>query len=110
MSRLVSFSKTAVSRLRRIAGGAPVALGLQSGGCAGFEYALRPSEPCRVNPLDEVLELDGVTVHVEAEALLYVIGTRVDWVEDMMGSRFVFENPNAGAECGCGVSFTPRSS
>jgi len=44
---------------------------------------------------------------VESAALLYLIGTKVDWVEDLMGSRFGFETPNAGAECGCGVSFTP---
>ena len=54
---------------------------------------------------DEVVEQHGVTVLVEAKALMHVVGTRVDFVTDRLRSEFVFENPNAKGACGCGESF-----
>ena len=87
----------------------PFLVSLKSGGCAGFEYDIRPVEADEaLDPHDEVMTIgESVEVRVDKSSLLWLIGTEVDWVEDRMGSRFVFKNPNAEAQCGCGISFSP---
>lgn len=57
---------------------------------------------------DEVVEKDGVRILIEPAALMHVLGTRMDWVEDKLRAEFVFENPNAKGSCGCGESFTTQ--
>lgn len=59
------------------------------------------------DPHDEVMRVGHVEVRVDKTSLMWLIGTEIDWVEDRMGSRFVFKNPNATAACGCGISFSP---
>ena len=73
------------------------------GGCAGFNYGL-DLEP---NPQedDHVIEHGEITVYVDPFSAQYLEGTMIDWNEDMMGSGFKFENPNAVGACGCGTSF-----
>ena len=82
-------------------------LGLKSGGCVGFQYVLEPiatSTPLRTT--DEIIKpSEGLEIRVDGSSLIWLIGTHVDWVEGAMGSYFTFKNPNAGVECGCGVSF-----
>jgi len=58
------------------------------------------------DPLDEMVEDKGVTVLIESQALMYLIGSEMDYVEDKMQSGFVFNNPNAKTTCGCGTSFS----
>lgn len=55
---------------------------------------------------DELVEQDGIKVKIDGKALMYVVGTRMDFIENDVGSEFVFENPNASGTCGCGESFT----
>ena len=88
----------------------PFMVSLKSGGCAGFEYDIRPMEDGEDSgdPGDEVMRVGKVQVRVDKTSLMWLIGTEVDWVEDRMGSRFVFNNPNASSQCGCGISFSPN--
>ena len=77
---------------------------VKSGGCNGFEYVL---EPCGTSPKnsESQQEPDGV-LHVCNMSTLYLLGTEIDWKEDIMGCRFVFSNPNAQSMCGCGSTFS----
>lgn len=79
---------------------------VSGGGCAGFQYgmALDPE----VRPTDVRLDCDGVTVVVDEISVEYLRGAIIDYVEDLMGSGFRIENPNAVATCGCGHSFRTR--
>lgn len=73
------------------------------GGCSGFQYDLSLAE----NPTesDETYECGGISIFVDKVSLLYLRGTTVDFVNDLRGSGFVFQNPNAMSSCGCGHSF-----
>jgi len=83
------------------------ALGLRIGvnpkGCAGQSYSIDFAEKAEM--LDEVVNTKGVTVVIDSKALMYLIGTELDYVEDKMSSSFVFKNPNEKGRCGCGESF-----
>jgi len=77
----------------------------KSGGCNGFEYVL---EPCSEKPAateTQTLEI-GVLLHTCEQSLFHLLGTEIDWQEDVMGSRFIFHNPNAASMCGCGATFS----
>lgn len=73
------------------------------GGCSGFQYDLSLAEKAAEN--DEVYTFDGLNVFVDKTSLTYLQGTKVDYVSDLRGTGFVFENPNAVSSCGCGHSF-----
>lgn len=79
-----------------------IRIGIKSKGCAGnaytFEYIKEPTA------LDEIVEQDGVKVVVDSRALLQIIGSTMDYVDDELQSRFVFQNPNVKSQCGCGES------
>jgi len=79
-------------------------LGLKSKGCNGQAYDLTYTDT--KNKLDEVVTEGDVTVVIDPRALMSVIGSEMDYVEDNLTSEFVFTNPNAKAVCGCGESFT----
>ena len=92
--------KSVMSRAERPAVGLRV--GLKNAGCAGMSYTLDFAE--KQNPLDEVVEDKGARVLVDPKAILFLIGTEMDFVKDKMQSRFVFNNPNQTDACGCGES------
>lgn len=73
-------------------------------GCSGLAYSV--DYVTGANPMDERIETPGGTFFVDGASLLYLIGSRMDWVEDDFTAGFVFENPNAKGACGCGESFT----
>ncbi len=73
------------------------------GGCSGFQYQLALDDESRDG--DEVIERNGVRVLVDQRSLPYLNGTEIDYVEDIMGAGFRFNNPNAASSCGCGESF-----
>ena len=108
----IRLSDAAAMRLREImeqAEGryAGVRVGVTNGGCAGMSYTLDYAEAAA--PLDEVVEDRGVRIFIEPRAILFLLGTEMDFVRDRLAARFVFNNPNQTASCGCGesVSITP---
>ena len=86
------------------AGHTGVRIGVKNGGCAGMEYVMEyASAP---GPLDEVIEENGVRVFIDPKAILFLLGTEVDFVTEKLSQRFVFNNPNQTDACGCGESVT----
>ncbi len=78
-------------------------LGVRTGGCSGMAYTMEFAT--EKEPFDEVVEDKGVNVLIDSKALMYLIGSEMDYVEDKMQSGFVFDNPNEKGRCGCGESF-----
>jgi iron-sulfur cluster insertion protein len=76
---------------------------VSGGGCSGFQYNFALDD--NSEPDDVTIEKDGVTVVVDGMSLMYVLGSELDFVEDLTGSYFRVTNPNATASCGCGTSF-----
>ncbi len=79
-------------------------VGVKNGGCAGQEYLLEYAEAA--NPLDEVVEDQGVRILIDPKAVLFLIGTQIDYETSTLASKFVFRNPNETDACGCGESVT----
>jgi iron-sulfur cluster assembly protein len=107
--KVVTLSERAAERVREIMGKAtkPYAglrVGVKNGGCAGQEYVLEYAEAA--GPLDEVVEDKGVTILVEPKAVLFLIGTEIDYEVSRLSAKFVFKNPNETDACGCGESVT----
>jgi iron-sulfur cluster assembly protein len=107
--KVVTLTEAAAERVREIMGKAekPYAglrVGVKNGGCAGQEYVLEYAEAA--NPMDEVVEDKGVTILVEPKAVLFLIGTVVDYDVTRLAAKFVFRNPNETDACGCGESVT----
>jgi iron-sulfur cluster assembly protein len=112
--KVVTLTEAAAARVREImdtprkdgAADPYVALrvGVKNGGCAGQEYTFAYAE--RIEPMDEVVEDKGVTILIEPKAILFLIGSEVDYETTRLASRFVFRNPNQTDACGCGESVT----
>ena len=81
-----------------------VRLGVKNGGCAGMEYTMDYADAR--DPLDEVVEDKGVMILIEPKAVLFLLGTEMDYEEGVMSSGFIFNNPNQTDACGCGESVT----
>jgi iron-sulfur cluster assembly protein len=79
-------------------------VGVQGGGCSGLSYAMRLDTQSR--PRDKVFEEHGARIFVDPKSLLYLNGTTLEYEETLMRQGFVFQNPNAARNCGCGSSFT----
>ena len=77
-------------------------IGVKKGGCAGMEYTMTWAE--KIDRFDEVVEAGGARVIIEPEAVLYLLGTEMDFRSDKLTSGFVFNNPNQKSACGCGES------
>ncbi|RMF08144.1 MAG: iron-sulfur cluster insertion protein ErpA [Alphaproteobacteria bacterium] len=77
---------------------------VSGGGCSGFQYGFSFDD--QVNDDDTVIEDKGVTVLIDSMSLLYLIGSEIDFVEDLVGASFQVNNPNAASSCGCGSSFS----
>ncbi|MBS0478271.1 MAG: iron-sulfur cluster assembly accessory protein [Proteobacteria bacterium] len=73
-------------------------------GCSGLAYSVDYVTDAK--PFDEKIETPGGTLYVDGGSILYLVGSTMDWVEDDFAAGFVFQNPNAKGECGCGESFT----
>src|SRR5437764_8930926 len=84
---------------RPIAG---VRVGVKNGGCAGMAYTMEYAE--RVDPTDEVVEDKGVRILIDPKAVLFLLGTEMDFKIDKLSAQFVFKNPNQTSACGCGES------
>ncbi len=80
-----------------------IRIGLRSKGCSGLSYALEFADA--VGPYDEIIEAYGVKVLIDPKAVMFIMGSQMDYVEDKLSSGFVFNNPNEKGKCGCGESF-----
>lgn len=104
---VMTLSDAAAARVKAITGNAGpdavgIRVGIKKGGCAGMEYAVDlVTEP---NPKDDLVEHDGAKVWVAPEAVLYLLGTRMDFETTTLRSGFTFNNPNQTSACGCGES------
>jgi iron-sulfur cluster assembly protein len=103
----MTLSDAAASRIRQIIANSEtpvvgIRLGVKKGGCAGMEYTIRYAE--NFGPHDEVVEDKGVRFLIEPTAVLFLLGTEMDFKVDKLKSGFVFDNPNQSSACGCGES------
>ena len=107
--KVVTLSDAAAQRVKEIMDRAEAPclgrrVGVKNGGCAGQEYVLEYAQAA--NPLDEIVEDKGVTILIDPKAVLFLIGTEVDYETTRLASKFVFRNPNQVDACGCGESVT----
>ncbi len=80
-----------------------IRIGIKTKGCSGLQYSLEYADA--KNPLDEEVKEGDVTLFIDPKAMMFILGTEMDFVEDTMQSGFVFNNPNEKGKCGCGKSF-----
>ena len=83
---------------------AGIRLGVREGGCNGKAYTMDFAK--ERDPMDEAMEVDGVTLLIDPMSVIYLVGTEMDYVEEKLGATFVFRNPNETGRCGCGESFS----
>jgi len=106
--QVIKLSDRAAERVKEIMAQAKepiigVRVGVASGGCAGMSYVMEYAK--KTNPNDEVIEDKGVKVFVDSAAVMYLLGTEMDYKREELSSSFVFNNPNETERCGCGESF-----
>ena len=106
--QIISLSENAAKRIKEIISAAKknslgVRIGVKSGGCAGMSYVMEYSN--EINPNDEVIEDKGVKIFIDSAAVMYLLGTEMDYKKEEFSSSFVFNNPNETERCGCGESF-----
>ncbi len=105
--QVVRLTEAAAERIKAVMAKAdrPIAavrVGVKNGGCAGMSYTMEYAE--KVDPLDEVVEDRGVRILIDPKAVLFLLGTEMDYKTDKLSAQFVFNNPNQTAACGCGES------
>ena len=106
--QIIKLSDTAAAKIKEILSNADnktigVRIGVKSGGCAGMSYSMEYAKDKKVN--DEVIEDKGVKVFIDPAAIIYLLGTEMDYKKEKFSSQFVFKNPNETERCGCGESF-----
>ena len=106
--QIITLSENAALRIKEIMSKAEnnavgVRVGVKSGGCAGMSYIMEYTK--EINPSDEIIEDKGVKVFVDSAAIMYLLGTEMDYKKEELSSTFVFNNPNETERCGCGESF-----
>ena len=110
--QVMRLTDAAANRIKEILGKAErpivgVRVGVKNGGCAGMSYTMEYAESAR--PLDEVVEDKGVKLLIDPKAVLFLLGTEMDFKTEKLSAQFVFNNPNQTSACGCGesVQLTP---
>ena len=108
MNPIIKLSDNAALRIKEIMSSDEneslgVRVSVKTGGCAGMSYVMEYTK--EVNPSDELIEDKGVKVFVDSAAVMYLLGTEMDYKKEELSSSFVFNNPNETERCGCGESF-----
>ena len=108
--KIVTLTDAAAARVKEIMTKSAkpyLRVGVVNGGCAGMEYTMTWAE--EVGKFDEVIDQDGAVVLIDPAAIMYLLGTEMDYKTEKLSSQFVFNNPNQKSACGCGesVSITP---
>ena len=108
MKQVITLSDNAANRIKEIISNdetksVGVRVGVKSGGCAGMSYIMEYTK--EINPADEIIEDKGVKVFIDPSAIMYLLGTEMDYKQEQFSSTFVFKNPNETERCGCGESF-----
>ena len=106
--QIISLSNQAATRIKEIMTSASndsigVRVGVKSGGCAGMSYVMEYAKEIRPN--EEIIEEKGVKVIIDPKAIMYLLGTEMDYKKEKFSSQFIFKNPNETERCGCGESF-----
>ena len=106
--QVITLSDRAAERVKEIMAQAKetivgVRVGVASGGCAGMSYVMEYAK--KTNPNDEIIEDKGVKVLIDPKAIMYLLGTEMDYKKENFSSQFIFKNPNETERCGCGESF-----
>ena len=106
--QIITLSDNAAQRIKQIMANTKdpsigVRIGVKSGGCAGMSYVMEYAKSSNSN--DEVIEDKGVKVLIDPSAVMYLLGTEMDYKKEELSSTFVFKNPNETERCGCGESF-----
>lgn len=104
----VQLSEAAAARIKAAVADEPPGAGLrvavEGGGCSGFQYEIAIAPAAK--PDDVVVERDGARLFIDPVSLPFLLGSEVDWVDELIGASFKVKNPNAKSSCGCGVSFS----
>jgi len=104
----IALSAAAAERIKAVVAAEPAGAGLrvavEGGGCSGFQYEIGVA--ASANGDDVVIERDGARLFVDPVSLPFLLGSEVDWVDELIGASFKVKNPNATSACGCGVSFS----
>ena len=106
--QVIKLSQNAAERIKEIMSKAEdkaigVRIGVKSGGCAGMSYVMEYAKD--IKPNEEVIEEKGVKVLIDPKAIMYLLGTEMDYKKDKFSTSFTFNNPNETERCGCGESF-----
>jgi len=110
-NQILTLTESAKSRVRHImqlrdeeSPAIGVRIGVRNAGCSGMTYSM--DYATEISDLDEVIEADDVKVMIDPAAIMFLIGTELDYKEEKLSAGFVFNNPNVTSTCGCGESFT----
>ena len=108
--QVITLSDNASIRIKEVMASASkstigVRVGVKSGGCAGMSYLMEYVEKVKVKVDDEIVEDKGVKVFIDPGAVMYLLGTEMDYKKEEFSSTFIFKNPNETERCGCGESF-----
>ena len=106
--QIITLSDNAAARIKEIMSkdqqnSLGVRVGVKTGGCAGMSYIMEYAK--EIKPNEEVIEEKGVKVLIDPKAIIYLLGTEMDYKQEEFSSQFIFKNPNETERCGCGESF-----
>jgi iron-sulfur cluster insertion protein len=97
-------TERAFARILEIGSPHCIRVAVEGGGCSGFQYDIKQEET--VSEEDTVIDKDGASVVIDSLSLEFLYGATIDFTDEIIGARFVINNPNASSSCGCGISFS----
>ena len=110
MNKILSITSNATEQIKKIISNAPegmdsVVIGVNKSGCSGYSYKLDFANSSDLNKFD-IIDQDGAKILIDPKATMFLLGSIMDYRQDKLASRFVFDNPNEKSTCGCGESFS----